>query len=190
MSNKTLSQVQIEDILYKECAVFKDFESLCDNFVKENTDKIMKLLSEDLAPKQVCQQLTLCSRQQQDLDIDEAIVVNVFAVPSFQEVVNIPENPPTTAAPVKDDTVCVLCEFIMNKLEKDLKNKTTRDEIRAAVENVCTVMPKSINAKCVQFIEQYADLIIDLVTTVPPKEVCQQMSLCAAVKKQPHLVGA
>lgn len=147
----------------------------------------MKLFSEELSPKQICQQLTLCARQLQDLDIDEAIVVNVFAVPSYQQVVNILENPP---AHVKDDTVCVLCEFIMNKLEKELKDKTTRDQIRQAVENICTVMPKSINGKCVAFIEQYADLIIDLVETLPPKEVCQNLGVCAAVKKTAHLVGA
>lgn len=149
----------------------------------------MELLSEDLAPKQVCQQLTLCARKMQDLEFDEAIIVNVVAIPSFQKTVNIPDPP--TVTPVRDDTVCVLCEFIMSKLEKELKNKTTRDEIRQAVENVCSLLPSFLTTKCNKFIEEYADLIIDLVDTVPPKEVCQQMSLCAAIKKtNQHLVGA
>jgi saposin len=183
-----MKREQIEDILFRECSLYRPFENICEKFIKENTDKIVKLLSEDLSPKQVCQQLTLCARKLQDLEFDEAIIVNVVAIPSFQKTVNIPENPPTPA-PVRDDSVCVLCEFIMSKLEKELKDKKTREEIRQAVENVCTLLPKSLNGKCTQFIEQYADLIIDLVETVPPKEVCQQMSLCAAVKKTQHLVG-
>jgi hypothetical protein len=64
-----------------------------------------------------------------------------------------------------------------------------QDEIKAAVLNICHHLPKSVEPQCSKFVDQYADFIITLLTTVPPKEVCQQMSLCAAVQKQVHLVG-
>jgi saposin len=160
---------------------------ICDNFVKQNTDKIIELLAKNLSPKQICQQLSLCaSKQEQDLEVDEAIVVNVVAVPAF------PVRVPLTKSrrePVSDDPQCVVCEFVMTKLEAELKDKTTRDEIRQAVENICTHLPNSISKQCTKFVEQYADLIITLIDTVPPKEICSQMGLCPAQKKEAHLVG-
>lgn len=66
----------------------------------------------------------------------------------------------------------------MNQLEKELKDKTTQDEIKQAVEGVCKILPNSISKDCDKFMEQYANLIISLLATTPPKEICRQMMLC------------
>lgn len=151
-------------------------------------------MAQQLSPKQICQQLSLCITKAQDLEIDEAIIVNVVAVPAFPQ--KLARTPLTkvdvhqVAAPVADDPQCIVCEFVMTKLEDELKDKTSRDEIRTAIENICTIMPNSISKQCNKFIEQYADLIFTLIDTVPPKEICSQMGLCPAQKKQAHLLGA
>jgi saposin len=153
--------------------------------VKKNTDKIIELLAKQMSPKQICQQLSLCApKKTQDLKFDEAIIVNVVAVPAFpQKIARVSlKNSLSMTAPLSDDPQCVVCEFIMTKLENELKDKSTRDEIRAAVEGICTKLPNSISKQCTKFVEQYADLIITLVDTVPPKEICAQMGLCPASK--------
>lgn len=192
--SKDMKKDQVEQILLRECARFRRYEGICDGFITKNTDKIIELLAKDLSPKQVCQQLSLCSKKIQDLEIDEAIIVNVVAIPSFpKKFSRVPLQKiedAQIAAPVYEDPQCVVCEFVMTKLEDELKDKTTRDEIRAAVESICTTMPKSISTQCTKFVEQYADLIITLIDTVPPKEMCAQMGLCAAQKKEAHLLGA
>lgn len=180
-----MTPAQVKQILLKECSRFRAYEGICDNFVKKNVGEIIDLLEKELSPKQVCQKLSLCSSNQ-DLDIDEAIVVNVVAIPSFPRV-TLTQNEPQKA--FKDDPMCVLCEFIMAKLEQQLKDKTTQEEIKQAVENICTIMPNSISKQCTKFIDEYAELIISLIDTVPPKEVCVQMSLCTAVEKNKNLVG-
>lgn len=151
-------------------------------------------MAKQLNPKQICQQLSLCAEKKaQDLEIDEAIIVNVVAIPAFPQNfgrVPLKSSVPVEAAPLADDPQCVVCEFVMTKLENELKDKSTRDEIRAAVESICTKLPNSISKQCTKFVEQYADLIITLVDTVPPKEICSQMGLCPAQKKQAHLLGA
>lgn len=189
-----MKKEQIEDILLRECSRFRAYEGVCDNFVKKNADKIYELLQKQLSPKQICQQLQLCSPKPEDLEIDEAIVVNVVAIPAFphkfSRVALTSSNPPPKPAPVADDPQCVVCEFIMTKLEAELKDKSTRDEIRTAVENICTKLPNSVSKQCTKFVEQYADLIITLIDTVPPKQICQQMGLCPAQKAEAHLVGA
>lgn len=183
-----MKKAQIQNILLRECSRFRAYEGVCDDFVKQNTDKIIELLAKNLAPKQICQQLWLCAVKPQDLEIDEAIIVNVVAVPAFPQ--KLTRVPVSRVAPVADDPQCVVCEFIMTKLEAELKDKTTRDEIRTAVKNICNVMPKSITTQCNKFVDQYADLIIELIDTVPPKEVCSQMGLCPAQKKEAKLLGA
>lgn len=188
--SKNMKKEQVQQILLRECSRFRSYEGICDNFVKQNTDKIIDLLAKQLSPKQICQQLSLCAKRPQDLAIDEAIIVNVVAVPAFaQKFSYVPLK--KIQEPVYDDPQCVVCEFIMTKLEDELKDKSTRDEIRTAVENICTVMPKSISKQCTKFVEQYADLIITLIDTVPPKQICSQMGLCPAQKTEnKNLVGA
>lgn len=186
-----MTKDQVENILLKECSRFRAYALICDNFVKKNVNEIVDLLEKELSPKQICQKLSLCSSNQ-DLDIDEAIIVNVVAIPAFSKNnnfarVSLTQDEPPKA--IKDDPTCVLCEFIMTKLEQQLKDKTTQDEIKQAVENICSIMPKSISTQCTKFIDEYAELIISLVDTVPPKEICVQMSLCTAVKKNLNLVG-
>lgn len=192
--SNNMKKEQIQNILFRECSRFRAYEGVCDNFVKKNTDKIIELLAKQMSPKQICQQLSLCSAKPQDLEIDEAIIVNVVAIPSYpQQVARVPLSRidvHQVAAPVSDDPQCVVCEFVMTKLESELKDKTTRDEIRTAVENICTKMPNSISKQCTKFVEQYADLIITLIDTVPPKQICVEMGLCLAQKKQATLLGA
>ena len=196
---KGMKKEQIEVLLYKECSRFRTYEGICDQFVKQNADKIIELLAQQLNPKQICQQLSLCAAKPQDLEIDEAIIVNVFAIPAYPRSfarVPLTKSEPKPA-PVADDPQCVLCEFIMTKLEEELKDKSTRDEIRTAVENICTIMPNSIAKQCTKFVEEYADLIITLIDTMPPRDICTQMAMCPpkaqelpVEKKEAHLLGA
>lgn len=188
--NGNMKKEQVEDILLRECSRFRAYETICDNFVKKNVDQIIVLLAQQLSPKQICHQLSLCAIKPQDLEIDEAIIVNVVAVPAFPQTLHRLPLTNSNPKPVSDDPQCVVCEFVMTKLEDELKDKKTRDEIRDAVESICEKMPKSISKQCSKFVEQYADLIITLVDTMPPKQICSQMGLCPAVKKEAHLLGA
>lgn len=41
---------------------------------------------------------------------------------------------------------CALCEFVMKELDSMLNSNTTEAEIKAALDKVCSVLPKSISA--------------------------------------------
>lgn len=77
----------------------------------------------------------------------------------------------------------------MKQLELELKNKKTQDEIEHMVKNICKIMPKTINAQCTKFVDQYAELIITLLATAPPKELCSNMMLCANQQKNDESKG-
>lgn len=97
-----------------------------------------------------------------------------------EEQPRIPQVPKTTEVESKDGPQCVLCELIMTRLEAELKDKKTRDEIERTVHNICDKLPRTVSKSCDNFITQYGELIINLVITVPPKALCTEMNLCVA----------
>ena len=108
------------------------------------------------------------------MDIDEALKYDVVVLPEARQ------NDRLTglADIVRDPPTCVLCEFVMTKLEAELKNATTQDEIKHTVENICKIMPKTVTKSCNKFIDQYINTILALIGSVPPKMMCQQIQLC------------
>jgi len=47
------------------------------------------------------------------------------------------------------------------------------------VHTVCNYLPKSVSEKCNDFVNEYADLVIQLlVQSLDPKQVCQELGLC------------
>lgn len=75
---------------------------------------------------------------------------------------------------------CIMCEFVMTKLEASLNSKATQEEIKKAVEGVCSAMPKSVKAPCTKFVDSYAELIVTLLATTPPAKICQEIKMCKA----------
>lgn len=126
------------------------------------------------------------------MDIDEAISIDFISFPAaspherFQVINKFPDfqvEAPEEIKPVNDQT-CILCEFIMAKLEKDLNNKTTQDEIRHVVEQACVKMPKTIAKTCTQFVDNYAEMLITLLATTPPAKICAEMKCCVPPKEE------
>ena len=93
-------------------------------------------------------------------------------IPNFPLHLNIQTS-------VKDDAECVVCEFIMQYMEKAMSNKKTKDEVEHIIHGICNHLPKTISKECNQFVNQYADVVIDLLTQeISPKEICTMIKLC------------
>jgi len=121
----------------------------CENFVDKYADMVMEVISKSLSPDQLCQAIDLC-------DAGE-----------------------TSSAANFGDTGCVLCEYVISNLDKMLKDKTNEKEIEDALESVCSLMPSSVEKQCDQFVDNYTELILQLLTgEVTPDEVCQYIGLC------------
>ncbi|XP_022213394.2 prosaposin [Drosophila obscura] len=166
----------IKQILEHSCdKLKKPVASKCHKLIAKFGDQIADLLLKEMDPKLICTELGLCLfSEQEDLEIDEALKYDVIALPhpadqlARLEESQKPKEPPT----------CVLCEFIMTKMEADLKNKTEQDDIKRAILAVCDHLPATVRKPCDTFVEGYAAAVIDLLSKVPPKEVCQKLQLC------------
>ena len=79
---------------------------------------------------------------------------------------------------------CVLCEYVMSELDNILKDNNSKEAIENALKMVCSKLPSTISQECSDFVNQYADLVIDLlIQEGDPKKVCTALSLCQASKK-------
>lgn len=67
----------------------------------------------------------------------------------------------------------------MQYVDKAIGNKKTRDKIEKAVHGVCNHLPKTVSKECNQFVDEYADALISVLSEdVSPKEVCTMLGLC------------
>lgn len=175
----------------------------CDALVDKYGDYIVDLIMKELTPKEICRELGMCVLRMQVETMDD-LRITVIAIPASQstmrrefETITNANDDIFTAVDEGDDEVsavdpnyayihasdsnmCVICETVMTQLEKELADKTTQAEIKNAIKNVCHSMPKSFADQCSKFVDSYATLIISLIDTTPPKEICGQINLCSA----------
>lgn len=155
-------------MLEEACEKFhnKKLAEKCSDVVEKQADYIVDAIIKNVSAKEICTVLGFCIG-------DEVPVNHVVETLS-----------PTLEAKFSATPQCVLCELVMTRLETELKNKKTQDEIRSSVLNICSKLPKSVAPNCKQFVQEYADLIINLVSTVPPKEICGEINLCLTNQKK------
>jgi len=81
--------------------------------------------------------------------------------------------------PSGSDQQCTLCEFAMSTLERILGDKKNEEEVRDALDQLCGYMPKSVSEQCVEYVDAYAEQIIDMITQdLKPHQVCEAIGLC------------
>lgn len=190
--HKHTTKDEIKKALEEDCdKLRKNWRSKCHTYIDKYGDKIAEMIIKEMEPKIICTELGLCIfSEQEDLEIDEALKYDVFAVPNHPNIiiqndrfVGMLEEPSSQSTSKSSDIVqepptCVLCEFVMTKLEMDLKNKTEQKDIKDAIEKICQSMPKTVSKSCNKFVDEYADAVFALITKVPPKDICKNLKLC------------
>ncbi|CAB3361640.1 Hypothetical predicted protein [Cloeon dipterum] len=187
--DKMLKDNRTEDSVKKAlesvCSLLpKKMVTECDSFMDKYTEELIDMLIAEYTPEEVCTNLKMCGPEEYEQGMltgkDEKqshIETNEIPLPKDDELVKPISN-------VKDDNKCVICEFVMTQLDDMLKNNATEEDIKKAVHSVCNYLPKSVSQKCNDFVNEYADLVIQLlVQSLEPKQVCQELGLCPQVAK-------
>ncbi|XP_045447775.1 uncharacterized protein LOC123656095 [Melitaea cinxia] len=179
----------------------------CVDFVDTYTNQLVEMLVANLNAQEICVYLKLCKDDKKHVDplaithhsIDDfhtnpalradrnnrrkpmlpvEMLENVAGDISTNEIPDHTSN----GRPIKkpsQNTICVICEFVLKEIDDEIKDKHNDDEIKKAVHSVCRRMPKSVRAECDQFVEKYADLVISLLAQeLEPDEVCRELRLC------------
>lgn len=183
-NNKT--EADIESELDKLCAHLPhSLVDQCTDLVKGYSKELIELLLADLTPQEICVYIKLCDNQKDPgprnffvTDKDGEILTN--------EIPNYPIQMGDHSKSVENENVgCVICEFAMQYVDGILSTKKNKDEIEKIVHGVCNHLPKTVSQECNQFVNQYADVLIDILSKdVTPKEVCTMIGLCRISEKQ------
>ncbi|CAH1968802.1 unnamed protein product [Acanthoscelides obtectus] len=156
----------------------------CKDFVNTYSSELIEMLIADLKPEEVCVYLKLC----QDGTPAPKLPPYVFrhTVGDIETNV-IPDNTingqyiaSRREDIIEDSPQCVLCEFVMKEIEDQLKNKNNDRKIEDIVRDICSVMPHSVKKQCNDFIDKYADTVIQLlIQALEPSEICTMMKMCS-----------
>ncbi|CAB3223198.1 unnamed protein product [Arctia plantaginis] len=203
------SEERIREALDNLCTHLSvKLRSQCINFVDTYTQQLIEMLVADMDAQEICVFLKLCSTEvKHPFAVTQDPIDKYHDKPSLrgdwnnfrkksllptsmlvQEKQDIETNeifdntangrevrPPLPSA----STLCVVCEFVLKEIDNQLKDKHNEDEIKRVVHGVCKFMPKSIHTQCDQFIDQYADIVINLlIQELSPKQVCTEIKLC------------
>ncbi|XP_072743485.1 uncharacterized protein Sap-r [Anoplolepis gracilipes] len=173
--NKTEANIEAE--LDKLCNHLpRSLTDQCTDFVKAYSKELVEMLLADLTPSEVCVYLKLCD-QTKDLGPKHDYIIQKDREILTNEIPNYPVH--TIEAENLEDGMCTICEFAMQYIDKVIGNKKTRSEIENAVHSVCNHLPKTVSKECNQFVDEYADTIISILSEdVSPKEACALLGLC------------
>ncbi|XP_049821569.1 uncharacterized protein LOC109601826 isoform X7 [Aethina tumida] len=158
----------------------------CNDFVETYTNELVEMLMADLQPNEVCIYIKLCP------DDSPKVASN-----NVMPIIDIDANFAAVGGDIRtniipDDTIngqsldaagskpqCVMCEFVMKEIEDQLKDNKTEEEIKNIVYGICKIMPKSVRPECQDFVNTYADTVIQLlIQALEPSQICSMIHLC------------
>ncbi|GFN91862.1 proactivator polypeptide, partial [Plakobranchus ocellatus] len=148
---------KVEETLGSLCATLPTtLADTCKELVKETLPEVIQLLLK-YTPDQICEMFGLCQS----------------SIQAKGKSLALSEGPQ-----------CILCEFVMTKLDSILVENATQQKIEQALEQVCNLLPASIKTDCDILVLQYTPQLTLLLLQVKPAEVCAYLGLCSkAVEK-------
>jgi len=176
--NKT--EEAIKDALDKLCSELpKSLARDCQNFVDTYGEELLDMLIADFTPREICTYLKLCDPDVKKIATTPVpdILSNDIPLLTLKHTNRVKSK--GTKASGHESVVCVMCEFALSRIEQDLKDDATEEEIKNYVKNICNILPKNVLQPCKQFIEEYGDLVIALLAqSLDPNEVCSAIKAC------------
>eukprot|EP00061_Rhincodon_typus_P017000 g45495.t1 len=79
---------------------------------------------------------------------------------------------------------CVICEFVLQEIDRYLQKNSTEEMIVNIVEKVCSLLPATVKSECNDFVEQYGKAVVDLLAQeLNPALVCRVIGLCSNTQR-------
>ncbi|XP_061168001.1 uncharacterized protein LOC133176955 [Saccostrea echinata] len=165
------SRQAIENALQTVCSKLPyTISKECSDFVNQYANLVINLLIQEVDPKTVCTELKLCQASDIKNTKHHIGLLHLDSTASIE---------------------CVVCEYVMSELDDILKENRSRQAIENALQTVCSKLPYTISKECSDFVNQYANLVINLlIQEVDPKTVCTELKLCQAKNTKDHIASS
>uniref|UniRef100_A0A8C3DKG3 Prosaposin n=1 Tax=Corvus moneduloides TaxID=1196302 RepID=A0A8C3DKG3_CORMO len=155
-SNKTEEEIVHE--MEVVCRLFPgSVKDQCKDFIEVYGQAVIDMLLEATNPEAVCAMLKCCAAGK------------------------LPQQP-VVVKPAGG--FCDICKMVVAYADKELEKNATTAEIEALLEKVCHFLPESVSDQCVQFVEQYEPVVVQLLAEVmDPTFVCTKLGVCESTKE-------
>ncbi|XP_073431008.1 prosaposin [Dendrobates tinctorius] len=195
--NRTESEIQ--EYLNKLCELIPDpsASSQCKEKVAEYISIILNIIKDELGnPSVACAALHLCTSLQQhlaSLKQSQQLVSNEIPDEDMSKVVypfmaNLPllltPQDKAQEAP-KNGDVCKDCLQLVNDVQESLKTNSSFG--KSLIENAlkqCDLLG-GISEICKTYVNQYAELAIQMIIQMPAQQICCSSGLCAQQQSKP-----
>ncbi|XP_063704417.1 prosaposin isoform X2 [Culicoides brevitarsis] len=184
-TNKTIQR--IEETLEHLCNHLRNkLRMECNDFVETYSKELVNMLMKDFTPQEICVYLKLC--------VDKEITINNFGFsegtnaeqPSneiYEKIINGIMVEKTINIPLNSTPQCLLCQEIVKDVEKNVIDKNSTYEIKKALKEACTKIPKKARSKCEEYVEKHGNQIAELIMKeLSPKEICRDVQLCSQLR--------
>ncbi|KAM9325222.1 prosaposin isoform 2-T2 [Gastrophryne carolinensis] len=184
-TNSSFSKTLVENFL-KQCDQYGGgFAEVCKEYINQYADLAIQMIIQ-MSAKQICSGLGLCAEK--SAPPQEVIPAKVI-VPAMKLQPAIKVEPASKVAEKGSDDflpVCELCQIVVKQVEELLENNRTETRIKEALEKVCHILPSKYREKCVDFVDTYCAVIIELLKQeATPKVVCLALGCCNTRAPQP-----
>ncbi|CAF3558786.1 unnamed protein product, partial [Rotaria sordida] len=120
------------------------------NYIKQQCEVLVHLYKPNY-----CSQLPICYEDVVIQPIEQSIETTINSVP------------------------CSLCQYVISYVDTVIQNNKTEAAIEAALEKVCSILPGALKDKCVQFVDTYGPVLLQLIEKYgTPDKVCNALKLC------------
>lgn len=112
-------------------------------------------------------------------------VLSQVEINQFQLPIDTLLSTPNADRLVEGGNFCLICEYAMQYIDSSLSTPVVEEEIKEALQKLCTIVPSGMENMCNTFVDTYSDALIALlVEEFDPKTVCPKLLLCAAAGKK------
>ncbi|CAD5122092.1 DgyrCDS10542 [Dimorphilus gyrociliatus] len=173
VDTNVLVQKYVETIISEEiCTKLGPFESQCKQEISEYGAILFDLIATELDGDARCKSLGFCNNPA----FNKVSVIR-------QQTEKIVKQEKMKAVKVSSEE-CVLCEFVINTLERFVNKNSTEEEVISALNKVCSILPDTIKVQCSDFVKTYGNAMVKLlISELKPEMVCRTLGLCSTNTK-------
>jgi saposin len=160
----------------------------CNNAVDLYGPLLFQLLATELDPVSRCTALGFCPSSA--AGVHSLPTQSPPVLPPLLPLIPMQPLSPAHAAPKKlnlgDGPACAICELIMREVQSLITTNSTEQEIVAALEKVCEILPSTVEVACKSFVEIYGPAVVEMIIAeLDPAQICTQLGLCSSVTNPP-----
>merc|ERR1712136_375931 len=154
------TQAQVIAALDQVCksVPLEPFADDCVVFVQKEAPEIISQIAKGIHPSEICQELRLCpATVQEDREVQKEKEIEA----------------------VEGKIVCELCSVVTHELDQLIEEDSTQDEIEAALDKVCSLLPADYVGQCDDLVARYKSYMVQiLLEFATPQQLCGFLRLC------------